>query len=364
MSYEDERVEELAEQGVDKRFAKQAIRKLKEAGMDDQSVDIAAYYDRNLSYQENTKLFSRNFPTTSSDERLARTHGGRHADNMDARGYAYRAEQVTMAEQKRFEEHRNKKYNPKYKQLPGSKKYPKSTEKTEMDEVIEGTPPKEPNALEKAQSKVLGLKSKYIDEPVERRKTEQRYKRKQRYEELTDKVAERRAELQLKQMERELGSGRMERLSQAKGVGNYLLSKVGVEGNSAIKEAMFGGGGNKGFEMLAGSSGPRGVSAPRSGAANLLFTGGPNAPQRHKGGHYRTIIERGRTRREWVPPEGQMEAQPNPALALLSPGRSNKGNGRDLSIFDVSGRNNKMSRMFGGGNKKGFPNFLGKGRRR
>jgi hypothetical protein len=322
MSYEDERVEELAEQGVDRRFAKKAIRQLKEAGMDDQSVDIAAYYDRNLSYQENTKLFSRNFPTTSSDE------------------------------------------TPRYKQLPGSKKYSKSTSKTEMDEVIESTPSKEPNALETAQSKILGLKSKYIDEPAEKRKIEQRYRRKQRYEELTDKVAERRAELQLKQMERELGSGRMNRLEQLKGLGNYALNKVGVEGNDAIKQAMFSGGGNKGFEMLAGSSGPRGVSAPRSGAANLLFTGGPNAPQRHKGGHYRTIIEKGRTHREWVPPEGQIEAQPNPALALLNPGRNNKGNGKDLSIFDVSGRNSRMSRMFGGKNKKGFPNFLGQGGKR
>jgi hypothetical protein len=85
-----DRIEELENQGVPKRFAKFATDYL---GSGNDKVDISAYYDSTLSYQENKENFSRTFPV-SDMERLAENQTKREQKDFDYRAYVDRAQQA------------------------------------------------------------------------------------------------------------------------------------------------------------------------------------------------------------------------------------------------------------------------------
>jgi len=375
MAYEDERAEELAEQGVDKRFAKQTIKRLKDAGYDDQTVDISAYYDRSLTYEENKKLFNRNFPA-SSDDRMAKEYGGaRQADDMNARGYANRADQVKQAERDYFEERKNTPYTPKNKQIPGYKKFEKQpATMTERDKLISQTQPNQPNPIERAKGKLYELKSKYIDEPSQRARLEKKHKVRERTAQLSERVQLKREEEQLKRMEGELNTGRNQALSRFRNMGQTMFNRYSYGGtnhsDSVLKQSLREGS-NRSFNML-GSNNMLNVTGPRSGAANLLLGGGMGGRQSHKGGHYRTIVEHGKASREWIPPEGQAQGNgSNSMLSMLS--GTGMGNNtirnnqpRDYGNRRKSGPPNYLggSKNLGGNRKGGFPNFLGTRKRR
>lgn len=384
MAYKDERVEELASQGVDRRFVKWAVNYLHSGGIDDQEVDVAAYYDSTLSPQENRKLFEKTFPVSDTDRAVQNYGGVRHGDAMNTRAYGARAEAVKQSEYEYYEQQSSKPWNPKYSQLPGSgKKIEKQkAEKTELDKVIDSTPAKEPNAVDKAKGRINELKNKYIDEPRKRAEAEKRYSTSEKRKQAQDKLAAIREERELKSAEKEISDYNKSNsvLAKFKGVAGMIRSaaesgsqrsgfrSAGYQNRFSTRNERLGMGESGVAKMLSGGLG--------GGGLNLL-----GAPQKQRA-HYVTVVEHGIARRVRVPVQG--EEQQGGIAQLMQNSQNSQGGNQQSGISALLIGNNRQgtsrfnqnqpsnlarlmsspnkSRLSGlslGGGRKSFPNLLG-----
>lgn len=372
---EEEAISGMKERGIPKAFSRWAVSYLSGSGYDHQTIDIEAYYDNTLTFEENKAMFKREFPSQSSEQYAS---GITKAQMKQAEYDVYKSNLETRLEEKKYqmeqeEAEKQKKRDWVKEKIEESTKVKRSTGiqqdgngKVEITEEMMEEPKKERDFLgkiggffgevgEKAEAARVRFEKEREFGKIQRQKKE-----KQKLAEKKEQLAEK---LEIAGMKRDIrGAERSEAKSKVEEVGYALRG-------GAYGERLFGGFGkvSMGYpaqrpqrSRLAESldiSGPRAVSG---GARNTLrdeldmFRKGNSGrgldlnifqkqepQQKHK---YRQVIEGGKVRRERIPiKEKNGRTRGNSMLGSLDIFGSRGGmekfqlKGRSLSDFDLKG---------------------------